>query len=225
MGSVPDPTVEELKRTVSDLSKEVGRLRLLQEQREKRSKEADVVAAPAPPEQPTAPAMARPSSLQQARKCYFCGGLGHFIRDCAERKKHSLKEDADVVAGASSNGDTCAPARSYIRLHATFQRLIDMIMAGLAYEVCLVYLDGVIVFSSTFEEHFTRLRLVLSKLRDAGLKLKPSKCSLLQKQVSFLGHVVSGEGIKTDPEKVRVVADWPVPVNLREVRSFVGLCS
>ena len=61
---------------------------------------------------------------------------------------------------------------------ATFQRLMDMIMAGLAYEVCLVYLDDVIVFSSTVEEHFTRLRLVLSKLRDSGLKLKPSKCSL-----------------------------------------------
>jgi len=100
-----------------------------------------------------------------------------------------------------------------------------MIMAGLAYKVCLVYLDDVIVFSSSVEEHFKRLRLVLSKLRDAGLKLKPSKCSLLQKQVSFSGHVVSGEGIRTDPEKVRVVADWPIPVNLREVRSFVGLCS
>jgi len=66
---------------------------------------------------------------------------------------------------------------------------------------------------------------VLTKLREAGLKLKPSKCSLLQKQVSFLGHVVYGEGIRTDPEKVRVVTDWPVPANLREVRSFVGLCS
>ena len=108
---------------------------------------------------------------------------------------------------------------------ATFQRSSDMIMTGLAYEVCFVYLDDAIVFSSTFEEHFTRLWLVLSKLRDAGLKLKPRKCTMLQKQVSFMGHVVSGKGIETDPETVQVVADWPVPVNLREVRSFVGLCS
>ena len=136
-------------------------------------------------------------------------------------------EDADKTAFICREGQfkfTTMPF-GLCNAGATFQRLMDMIMAGLAYEVCLVYLDDVIVFSSTVEEHFTRLRLVLSKLRDAGLKLKPSKCRLLQKQVSFLGHVVSGEGIETDPEKVRVVADWPVPVNLREVRSFVGLCS
>ena len=77
---------------------------------------------------------------------------------------------------------------------------------------------------STMEEHFMRLRSVLSRLRDAGLKLKPNKCYLLQRQVSFLGHVVSEAGIGTDPEKVRAVTEWPVPSNLREVRSFVGLC-
>jgi len=136
-------------------------------------------------------------------------------------------EDADKTAFICKEGQIKFTTMPFglCNAGATFQRMMDMLMAGLAYEVCLVYLADVIVFSSSVEEHIKRLRLVLSKQRDAGLKLKPSKCSLLQKQVSFLGHVVSGEGIRTDPEKVRVVADWPVPVNLREVRSFVGLCS
>ena len=76
---------------------------------------------------------------------------------------------------------------------ATFQRLMDVIMSGLTFEVCLTYLDDVITFSSTIEDHFVRLRMVLKRLRDAGLKLKPSKCNLLQVSVEFLGHVVSGE--------------------------------
>jgi len=67
---------------------------------------------------------------------------------------------------------------------ATFQRLMDMVMSGLAFEVCLVYLDDVIVFSTTIDEHFRRLSAVLTRLRDAGLKLKPSKCRLLQKHVA-----------------------------------------
>ena len=97
---------------------------------------------------------------------------------------------------------------------ATFQRLMDMVMSGLAFEVCMVCLDDVIVFSNTIDERFCRLSAVLSRLRDAGLKLKPSKCRLLQKHVAFLGHIVSENGISTVPEKVRTVAEWPVPTNL-----------
>ena len=108
---------------------------------------------------------------------------------------------------------------------ATFQRLMDLVMSGLNFEVCLVYLDDVIVFSSTMNEHFDRLRVVLSRLKGAGLKLKPSKCHLLQKHVAFLGHIVSEGGVSTDPEKIRAVTEWPVPTHLREVRAFVGLCS
>jgi len=107
---------------------------------------------------------------------------------------------------------------------ATFQRLMDLVMTGLAFEVCLC-LDDVIIFSSTLEEHFERLRMVLTSLSETGLKLKPSKCRLLQKEVAFLGHVVSEERIGTDPEKIRAITEWPVPENLRAVRAFLGLCS
>ena len=106
---------------------------------------------------------------------------------------------------------------------ATFQRLMDVVMSGLHLDVCLVYLDDIILFSRTVEEHFERLVRVLGRLQSAGLKLKPEKCSLMQRSVSFLGHVVSGEGIATDPAKIKTVTEWPVPVSVKEVRSFLGL--
>jgi transposase InsO family protein/predicted aspartyl protease len=108
---------------------------------------------------------------------------------------------------------------------ATFQRLMDVVMSGLSFEVCLAYLDDVIVFAPTIQEQFVRLRLVLSRFQEAGLKLKPSKCCLLQTSVAFLGHVVSAGVVSVDPKKVEDISNWPTPTNLTEVRSFIGLCS
>ena len=106
---------------------------------------------------------------------------------------------------------------------ATFQRLMDMVLAGLNMETCLVYLDDIILFSSDLESHFDRLSKLLSRLQQVNLKLKPSKCELLQTSVRFLGHVISGQGIATDPEKVRVIPEWPVPQSLRQLRGFLGI--
>jgi len=106
---------------------------------------------------------------------------------------------------------------------STFQRLMDVVMSGLHLDVCLVYLDDIILFSRTVDEHLERLVRLLGRLQSAGLKLKPEKCSLMQKSVSFLGHVVSGEGIATDPKKIETVMEWPVPVSVKDVRSFLGL--
>ena len=108
---------------------------------------------------------------------------------------------------------------------ATFQRLMDIVMAGLHMDICLVYLDDIILYSRTAEEHLERLVTMLARLRGAGLKLKPEKCALFQKEVSFLGHMITSEGIGTDPEKIRAVADWPTPSCTKEVRAFVGLAS
>jgi len=69
-----------------------------------------------------------------------------------------------------------------------------------------------------------RLEKLFQRLREAHLKLKPSKCHMLQKSVAFLGYTVSGEGVSTDPEKIEAVKDWPTPSNLRQCRAFVGLC-
>ena len=108
---------------------------------------------------------------------------------------------------------------------STFGRLMHRVLGSLQYEQCLMYLDDVIVYGRTFEEHCARLRNVLAQVERSGLKLKPSKCSLFQKKVSFLGYVVSEDGIETDPDKVKQVAEWPIPRCVREVRSFVGLAS
>ncbi|GFX91059.1 transposon Tf2-9 polyprotein [Trichonephila clavipes] len=76
-----------------------------------------------------------------------------------------------------------------------------------------------------FEEHLQNIRKVLSKLSDANLKLNPSKCKFFQKKVNYLGHIISAEGVRTDPEKVSAVKNWKRPENLRELPSFLGLCT
>ncbi|HSN23183.1 MAG TPA: reverse transcriptase family protein, partial [Methylomicrobium sp.] len=106
-----------------------------------------------------------------------------------------------------------------------FQRLMDLVMAGLLWNVCLVYLDDIIVYSATFEQHLERLSAVFDRLALADLKVKASKCQLFCQEVHFLGHVISAAGVAADPEKVKAVASWPRCRNLTELRSFVGLAS
>jgi len=79
------------------------------------------------------------------------------------------------------------------------------------------------VFSTTPEQHLERLEMVLKRFQNANLKLKPSKCHLMHAEICFLGHRVSKDGIATDPEKIRLILDWPTPTSLREVRGFLGL--
>ena len=106
---------------------------------------------------------------------------------------------------------------------ATFQRLMDMVLAGLQWTNCLVYLDDIIVVGKTFSQHLRNLTQVFERLRAAGLKLKPTKCHLCSEQVEFLGHVVSPEGVSTDPKKIAKVAEWPIPTSKKEVQQFLGL--
>lgn len=108
---------------------------------------------------------------------------------------------------------------------ATFQRLMQATMSDLAFQIVLIYLDDLLVFSSTFQDHLVRLETVLSRLRDTGLKIKVEKCHFLQPEVKFLGHQVSCKGISTDPDKIHAVKAWPVPRNVKELRSFLGFCS
>ena len=83
----------------------------------------------------------------------------------------------------------------------------------------------IVIFSHTFEEHLVRLLEVLCRLKDAGLKVKPSKCFLFKEEIGYLGHVVSAQGISTDPKKTEAIQDYPVPQNIQEVRRFVGFAS
>ena len=108
---------------------------------------------------------------------------------------------------------------------ATFQRLMDLVLAGLQWSQCLVYLDDVIVMGRTFSEHLQNLSSVFSRIREAGLKLKPAKCAFLQPEVHYLGHIVSGDGVATDPSKVEKVKTWPAPTSTKETQSFLGFAS
>ena len=105
---------------------------------------------------------------------------------------------------------------------ATFQRLMESCMGDLNLTECVIYLDDIVIFSKTIEEHVERLEKVLQRLEDAGLKLKASKCKLFQKSLKFLGHVVGEEGVSTDPDKVRCIVEYPVPSSVKDVRSFIG---
>ena len=106
---------------------------------------------------------------------------------------------------------------------AIFQRLMDLVLAGLTWEICLAFLDDIIVMSRDFKEHIRRLRQVFDRLRGANLKLNPSKCHLFQSQVRFLGSIISGEGIAPDPEKLKAIREWPIPVKTKDVRAFTAL--
>ncbi|UYV67832.1 hypothetical protein LAZ67_5002180, partial [Cordylochernes scorpioides] len=108
---------------------------------------------------------------------------------------------------------------------ATFERMIDNLLKGLKWTICLCYLDDIIVFSDGFEEHLRRLQLVLNCLKKAGLCLNSKKCKFGAKTITVLGHEVSENGIRPDQEKIRAVRDFATPRSLKEVRSFLGLSS
>ena len=108
---------------------------------------------------------------------------------------------------------------------ATFQRLMQRCLGDLYFQMLLVYLDDILIYSSSFEQHLQHLDRVFARLGAHNLKLKPSKCHLFRRQVSYLGHVLSSEGISTDDTKTKAVAEWPVPQTLKQLRVFLGFAS
>lgn len=107
----------------------------------------------------------------------------------------------------------------------TFQRLMERMFGDQRFQSVLLYLDDIVVFSSTVSQHLERLENVFSRLDQQSLKVKLSKCHFFQKEVKYLGHVVSEHGVATDPDKVAVVREWRRPLHLAELRSFLGFAS
>ena len=108
---------------------------------------------------------------------------------------------------------------------ATFEAMMETLLSDLLWKKCLVYLDDVIIFGKTFEICLSNLKEVLNRIMSNGLKLKPKKCSLFHKNINYLGRIISTEGVKADPEKIRTVMEWGVPAGPKDVRSFLGFCS
>ena len=108
---------------------------------------------------------------------------------------------------------------------ATFQRLIKIVLAGLARDTCIVYLNDILVMGAMSEEHWQNLTKVIDRLHEAGLWLKPTKCHLVQKEITYLGFVVTDRDIAADPQKIEAVCAFAVPTDLKHLRSFLGLAS
>lgn len=108
---------------------------------------------------------------------------------------------------------------------ATFQRLMQVILGDLVPKQCLIYLDDIIVHGKSVQEHNTNLRKVLQRLLQANLRLKNEKCRFLKEEVSFLGHIISAKGIRTDEAKTLAIKEYPEPKSTKQVRSFLGLAS
>lgn len=103
-----------------------------------------------------------------------------------------------------------------------FPWLMQRCLNELIFQILLVYPDDIIVYSGTFKEHLDRLDRVFARLKEHGLKLKPTKCCFLRERVTYVGHQLSADRVSPDPDKVAAVAEWKVPDSVKELRSFIG---
>ena len=108
---------------------------------------------------------------------------------------------------------------------ATFQRLMTHALRGLEWEICLVYIDDLIIFLRTFDDHMLNLEKVLKCLLEANVRLKPSKCYFVQSEVEYLGYIVSAERLSPNSQKIKAVKEFPTPTNTTVVKAFLGLCN
>ena len=106
---------------------------------------------------------------------------------------------------------------------ATFQRLMNSVLTGIQGLKCLVYLDDIVIYGSSLQDHNKRLKEVLQRLRENNLKLQPDKCEFLRKEVIYLGHIISENGISPDPSKLTAIKDFPTPKKIKDIQSFIGL--
>lgn len=108
---------------------------------------------------------------------------------------------------------------------SSFQQLTDTVLHGLKWSSVLCYLDDVIIFSETIEEHLDKLKQVFDRLRKANLTIKTSKCEFLKEEIKILGHIINKSCITPDPEKLSSIENFPIPINKKKLQSFIGLCS
>lgn len=106
---------------------------------------------------------------------------------------------------------------------STYQRMVDKVLSGLQGEEIFIFMDDVIIYSATLEEHMRKLREVLQRFKKAGLILQTEKCHFLRRKIVYLGHVISEDGVQPDPDKIRAVKAFPVPKSKKNVKQFLGL--
>ncbi|WVZ83780.1 hypothetical protein U9M48_030885 [Paspalum notatum var. saurae] len=107
--------------------------------------------------------------------------------------------------------------------HFEYKATMNYILAALLRKYVVVFIDDILIYSKTFEDHMVHLQSVFEILLQHGFKIRLSKCSFAQRQLKYLGHIISAVGVATDPSKVLVVQNWPVPTTLKELRGFFSL--
>ena len=107
----------------------------------------------------------------------------------------------------------------------TFQHYVNDTFHEFLDDFLVAYLDDLLIYSKTLKEHKRHVKLVLQRLQDAGLYLKPSKCQFHQTEISFLGYVINQDGIKMDPSKVEAVTQWPTPESVHDIQIFLGFAN
>lgn len=105
----------------------------------------------------------------------------------------------------------------------TFQRLMNSVLTGLHGIDCFVYLDDIVIYAKDLEEHSTKIQRIFNRLRECNLKLQPEKCNFLRREVIYLGHLITGEGIRPDPEKITCIQALAAPKNPKGIKSFLGM--
>ena len=106
---------------------------------------------------------------------------------------------------------------------ATFQQLMDQVLTGIQGTDVFIYLDDIVIYTPSLEEHELKLERLMKRLREAQLKLQPDKCEFLRPEVVYLGHVISEEGVRPGNNKLVAVQEFPRPQNIKNVRQFLGL--
>ena len=108
---------------------------------------------------------------------------------------------------------------------ATFQKLMNSVLSGLTGTRCFVYLDDIVIYAKSLQDHNNKLREVLGRLRKHRLKLQPDECELLRKEVNYLGHQITEAGVRPDPRKVLAITTFPTPTTVKQLKTFCGMVS
>jgi hypothetical protein len=137
------------------------------------------------------------------------------IRECDIPKTAFVTRYGQYESTVVSFGLTNAPAYFMIMMNKVFMEELDKFV--------VVFIDDILIYSETAEEHAERLRIVLERLRQNQLYAKFSKCEFWLEKVAFLGHVLTAEGVAVDPEKIEAVLEWQQPKSVTDIRSFLGL--
>jgi len=106
---------------------------------------------------------------------------------------------------------------------ATFQRLMDNVLMGLQGNELFVYMDDIVIYARSLQEHVIKFERLMQCLRNANLKLQPDKCEFLHKEVAYLGHIIGSDGVRPDPNKVSAIFRFPIPRNQKNIKQFLGL--